>query len=73
MDNLDFSGNDISICGRMRTEITGVEDVIGFSDSNVTLSCKSSSLSIDGEGLKIESFDSSSGRLSVTGRVDSLL
>ena len=73
MDNLDFTGNDIQIFGRTRAEISGVDDVVGFSDSNVTLKCKGASLSLDGEGLKIESFDSSSGHLSVTGRVDALM
>jgi len=65
--------NDVYIYDRKRADITGVSDVVSFSDTNITLSCKSGSMSLDGEMLRIESFDSESGKLSVTGEIDSVI
>ena len=71
---MDRSGTgDILVYDRRRAEITGVIDVLEFSPSNVTLSCAGATLSVDGSELKIESFDSGSGRLALTGNIDGFL
>ena len=63
---------DIYLFDRKKAELTGISDVIGFTDSNITLNCKFGVVTIDGRELKIVSFDSESGKLSVTGTVDSI-
>ncbi len=65
--------NDIFLYDRSKAEISGIYDVIEFSSENITVSCKSGNISIDGNSLKIESFDSQSGRLSISGNVDGIL
>lgn len=61
---------DVLIYDRKRAELTGIDDVLSFSDINVTLNSKYGNISIDGKSLKIISFDSSSGKLSITGDVE---
>ncbi len=65
-----FSDCDIYVYGRKRAELTGIGEVISFSDINVTLACDSGSISVDGSSLRIESFDSASGKLTVNGCID---
>ena len=67
------TASDIHIFDRSRAEFTGVVEVVSFSDVNVTLKCRFGTLSVDGEGMKVTSFDSSSGKLFVEGTVDSLI
>ncbi len=64
--------NNISIFDRQKAELTGIYDVVGFSDTTVVATCKSGNISIDGSGMKIESFDSSTGKLCVTGSINGL-
>lgn len=72
---MDFASrdNDVFLYDRGKAEITGVEDVAAFTATNITLSCKSGGMSLDGAELKIISFDSESGRLTVTGRIDGVV
>lgn len=65
--------NDIFIYDRQRSEVTGVCEVLSFSDVRVSFTCKSGSAEIDGEELKILSFDSKDGKLVVTGNICSLI
>ena len=72
METTDSLANDIHISDRTKAEVTGVSEVLSFSNSGITVYCKSGTLSFDGEGLKIVSFDSASGKLYISGRVDSI-
>ena len=65
--------NDVFIYDRSRADLTGISDVLEFSDNNITVTCKSGNISIDGSALKIESFDSESCRLSLIGKIDSVI
>ena len=65
--------NDIFIYDRSRADMTGICEVIEFSENNISVSCRSGNISIDGSSLKIGSFDSESGRLSITGEIDSVI
>ncbi|MBQ7669464.1 MAG: YabP/YqfC family sporulation protein [Clostridia bacterium] len=72
METTDYLGNDIHIFDRSKAEVTGVSEVLSFSNSGITVSCKIGTVSFDGDGLKILSFDSASGKLYISGRVDSV-
>ena len=65
--------NDIYIYDRSRADLTGISEVIEFSENNITVCCKSGNISIDGSALKISSFDSESCRLSLYGNIDSVI
>lgn len=73
MTEQEGRATDIHIYDRTKTELSGVTEVVSFSDANITLTCKFGTVSIDGEGLKVKAFDSASGNLSVTGRVDAVV
>lgn len=73
MNSYDIDAvNNISIFNRSRAELTGIYDVVGFTDTAIVVTCKSGNISIDGAGLKIESFDGALGVLSVSGNINGL-
>ncbi len=69
----DRRENDVLIYDRSKISLTGIDDVVEFSDNSITLSCSYGSLTLEGASLKIESFDSESGKLSVSGTLDGLV
>ncbi len=64
------SSNDICIYDRQKVQLSGIYDVAGFTDTTVIATCKSGNISIDGAELRIDSFDSASGKLVVIGTVN---
>ena len=58
------------IYNRQRIEITGVIDVISFSESNVEAEYSDGILVVDGKLLKIEEFSGDSGKLFISGEID---
>ena len=73
MEANGITKHDVFIYGRSRAEMTGITDVISFSDSGVTLTCPDGDLYIEGSSLKIDSFDSKSGKIVVNGVIDGLV
>lgn len=71
-NNENVKVNNICIYDRKKAELTGISDVVGFTDTTVVATCKSGNISIEGSDLKIESFDSGTGNLSVSGTVNGL-
>lgn len=66
------SVNNICIFDRKKAELSGIYEVIGFTDTAIVVTCKSGNVSIDGSSMKIDSFDSSSGKLTVIGDINGL-
>ena len=68
------SGQDhrVEMISRGSVELTGIEDVDSFSESSGVAETVMGALSIEGEELRIESFSSGTGRLSVKGKIDGL-
>lgn len=64
--------NNIFIYDREKAKLSGISDVEGFTDTNIVVTCKYGSISIEGEGLKIDSFDSATGDLCISGTVDGM-
>ena len=64
--------NNVCIYDRTRAELTGISDVVGFTDSSVAATCKSGNISVEGKSLKIETFDSATGKLIISGTVNGL-
>ena len=61
--------HSLSLEGRNRLSISGVEDVAAFDESAVILSTSQGELNIRGEDLHIDRIDLESGRLEVHGHV----
>lgn len=64
--------HSLSLEGRERLAINGVEDVSGFDDTLVVLSTCQGELNIRGQQLHIERIDLDSGRLELHGLVQEL-
>ena len=59
----EYIKHDVSIRGRKRTEMTGISDVTSFDDGTIIAQSDGFGISIEGEGLKIERFNSESTEL----------
>ena len=70
MNNGSYTEHSISLTGRVRMELTGVSDVESFTENSVIALSSMGNISIDGEELKIESFSTETGRLTVVGKID---
>lgn len=64
--------NNIFIYDKERAKLTGIQDVESFTDTSIIVTCRHGSISIEGDALKIESFDSTVGDLSMTGNIEGL-
>lgn len=64
---------NVIIEGRKRLNISGVKQVISFDDETVLLDTALGKMTVKGEGVKIESFNTSSGDLAATGTVHAVV
>jgi|GEM_PF-418794 len=64
--------HNVKITSRSRLEMTGIDDVSSFDEQGVILSSSEGGISLEGEGLKIESFSSNTGDLVVSGKVNGI-
>ena len=65
--------NDIAIRSRKRIDITGVKEVLSFDDSSVSMITRCGEMSVEGEGLKIETLDTDREIVAVDGRIDAVV
>lgn len=64
--------HDIILKSRTKLEMTGINDVTSYDENEIIVISNNSSLSIEGENLKIERFDSEKGELIVNGLVNGI-
>ncbi len=62
----------VTLEGRERMTVTGVEDVEGFDEHSVSIYTTEGLLTVAGEELHIEKLNLENGELSIYGRVDSM-
>lgn len=62
----------ITIDARGSLAATGIHEVLSYDVSAVTARCDCGELVIEGAGLLMGSFDQTSGRLTVEGRIDAV-
>ena len=70
--NLPEKAHRLSLEGRGRLNIEGVDDVSGFDEGLVVLSTRQGNLNIRGEQLHIERIDLEAGQLELRGHVQEL-
>ena len=71
----DMSGeikHDVFIKSRQRMEMTGISDVTSFDEEEIVVQTGNSGVSIEGENLKIEKFNSENGELVLKGLINGL-
>lgn len=69
IDKLDELKHDVIIKGRKRMELTGASDVTSFDDREIVVQVSNFGVTIEGEGLKIERFNSENGELILNGTI----
>lgn len=69
---METSGHKLTLVGREKLEITGVEEVESFDENTIIMSTSLGDLIVRGEGLHIETLSLDGGALKVEGMVESL-
>lgn len=64
--------HNVFIKSRQRMEMTGVSDVTSFDEDEIVVQTGESGVSIEGENLKIEKFNSENGELILNGIINGL-
>lgn len=64
--------HDVIIKSRNRLEMTGISDVISYDENEILVVTDEISISIEGENLKIEKFDSEKEDLIVNGLINGI-
>ena len=62
---------DVCLFSRARMELTGIEEVESFSETEILLLSSLGRIAVEGGELKIGTFSAEKGTLELTGRVDS--
>ncbi len=68
-----YSEQNVFLYSRNRLELTGIVDVCEFTGSSVEMTLQDGYLGVDGEGLKIDYFNSDSGKVAIHGCVSTLM
>ncbi len=71
-DTPEFAHHQITLEGRERLTVSGVEDVERFDENMIVMSTSAGTLVISGEGLHIGKLTLDGGELHVDGRVDAM-
>ena len=64
---------NVIIENRKRLNISGVKDVSSFDDETILLDTALGRMTVKGEGLHIESFNTATGDLTATGKVHAVV
>ena len=67
-----FETHSLSLDNRQQVHLSGVDDVLGFNEYEITLHSALGNMIIEGDQLKIDNFSSEKGILDVTGRIDGI-
>ena len=71
-DTPEFAHHQITLEGRERLTVSGVEDVERFDENMIVMSTSAGTRVISGEGLHIGKLTLDGGELHVDGRVDAM-
>lgn len=64
---------NVIIESRKKLNVSGVKDVISFDDETVLLSTALGKMTVKGEGLRIESFNTETGDLTAAGNIHAVV
>ncbi len=69
MEENNFLIHNVIIEGRKKLDISGVKEVISFDDETVLLDSAMGRITVKGDMLHIQSFNTETGDLCVTGKI----
>lgn len=71
-DHLEELKHDVIIKARKKLEMSGVSDVVSYDEKEILAQIKGYGVTIEGEELKIERFNSDSGELVLSGSINGI-
>ena len=71
-DTQNYTHHQLTLDGRERLTVTGVEDVERFDENMIVMSTAAGTLVVSGEGLHIGKLSLDGGELHVDGQIDAL-
>ena len=71
-DNPAYTSHQLTLEGRERLTVSGVEDVERFDENTIVMSTAAGTLVVSGENLHIGKLSLDGGELHVDGQIDSL-
>ncbi len=69
MDNTAFKRQTVVLTNGRELTVDGILDIIGFTDGEITLECDGGKITVEGDGLKIESLIKEGGKILITGDI----
>ena len=69
MEEKQFRGQTLVMTDGRELTLDGVVDIIGFLDGEITLECEGGTITVEGDGLKIDSLIKEGGKISVKGNI----
>ena len=72
MNRETVTGQNVFLYNRSRAELSSVTEIGSFQENCVVLLCEDGSITIEGDGLKIDSFSAESGNVCISGRVNGI-
>lgn len=72
IDDIKEIKHDVIIKSRKRLEMSGINDVSSFDETEILVQTDGFGISIEGEGLKIEKFDAEKGEFIVNGMINGI-
>lgn len=63
---------EVILKARNELSVTGVDEVINFDEENVHLKSADGDMMIEGEGIKIDTLDTDTGVVKLTGRINAI-
>lgn len=69
MEEKQFRGQTLVMTDGRELTLDGVVDIIGFLDGEITLECEGGNITVEGDGLKIDSLIKEGGKISVKGNI----
>lgn len=64
--------HSFTVSDRAAMDIFGVREVVSFDEANVMLMTEGGEMSIDGEGMRVGVLDIDSGKVSLSGKINSI-
>lgn len=72
-NNRSFTEHNVIMNSRSKLSLSGVGEIISFEEDNVELETSGGELTIRGENLKMEGFNSEVGDLDLSGKIYALV
>lgn len=65
--------HNVVLKDRKNITLTGVCEILGFDENSITVDISDYTLTVDGSGLKIETFSNTTGETVISGNIDALI